>query len=518
MNNIKFLYDIVDLLSVNEKLSDIFHRVYLILESNFGSKNFVLVDGSKVIFGYGREIKNLLRVVKLDGNLQIGETYCGMDFGEYKVYFDFKLNPIRESLVLLYSILKNFFSNYSKFEYIYKRFKYLKSLVFAVEPIMYETSIKSAFSQSLISFVTFTQVERGAILSFDGKSSKVIASVELDKDLLKLVSPEIHQSIKVKKDITLFKELDNTKNKYLITIVPLVDLGEVKGVMVLVFGKDKKALDETDREVLRVISFILTHRLKLYETNLNLIKAKKRAEELSRLKSEFVANVSHELRTPLNAILGFVELLKMGNFSKEEEIKYLDYILSSGYSLLSMVNNILDLSKIEAGMMKPVLQEIDLEELITDLKNYAGILARNKGIEFFIYKSHNIPKKIISDYTMVRSIINNLLSNAIKFTDKGWVKFWVYTKDENLIFKVEDTGVGIKEGDLKKIFDTFVQLESTRNKRYPGTGIGLSLSQKFAEMLNARIIPKTKGLGNGTVFYFVLPILLTPSEEGLKPT
>ncbi|MGC8870509.1 MAG: sensor histidine kinase [Brevinematia bacterium] len=505
MYNSKFLSSIVDVLVINERLSDIFQRVFLIFESEVGTKNFVLSEETKIIFATGRKIKDILRNFNYESDLHISETFCAMNLGNYKLYFDFNVLIPREYLNIIFSILKNFLSNYSKFEYIYKRFKYLKSLIFAIEPIIYETSLKYSFSQSLVSLTTFTSINKAAVLSFENKKINIIASIDLDKELLKMFNSEIIRSAKLKKDFYLIKDLGKGQ-KQIVSIVPLVDLGEVRGFIFSIFDPEKKELDETDKEILKIISFVMTHRLKLHETNLNLIKAKKRAEELSRLKSEFVANVSHELRTPLNAILGFVELLKMGNFSKEEEMKYLDYILSSGINLLSMINNILDLSKIEAGAMKPIFSEIDIDELLDDVRKHSEILAMNKGIEFYLYKSKNLPNKISSDYTMVKSIITNLISNAIKFTDNGWVKVWTYLKDKHLIFRIEDTGIGMKKEDLNKIFETFTQLEGVRNKKHPGTGIGLSLSKKFADMLGAKIIPKTKGVGKGTIFYFALPI------------
>ncbi|MGC8965123.1 MAG: sensor histidine kinase, partial [Brevinematia bacterium] len=373
MYNSKFLSSIVDVLVINERLSDIFQRVFLIFESEVGTKNFVLSEETKIVFATGRKIKDILRNFNYESDLHISETFCAMNLGNYKLYFDFNVLIPREYLNIIFSILKNFLSNYSKFEYIYKRFKYLKSLIFAIEPIIYETSLKYSFSQSLVSLTTFTSINKAAVLSFENKKINIIASIDLDKELLKMFNSEIIRSAKLKKDFYLIKDLGKGQ-KQIVSIVPLVDLGEVRGFIFSIFDPEKKELDETDKEILKIISFVMTHRLKLHETNLNLIKAKKRAEELSRLKSEFVANVSHELRTPLNAILGFVELLKMGNFSKEEEMKYLDYILSSGINLLSMINNILDLSKIEAGAMKPIFSEIDIDELLDDVRKHSEIL------------------------------------------------------------------------------------------------------------------------------------------------
>lgn len=503
--NESFLKDISNFLSLGVKINEIFRRIGEFLKSNLSTNNFLFCSSEGVIYQFGSKdcviFKNVFNNGKDNFYCDQSGSYMNFD-NKYYLFFDFDHSCDTSHIYSLYLMLDVFLKGYERFESIHSRFKYLKSLVFAIEPLIYEVSIKNAFSQSLISLTTFTDIEKAVITTVSGGRINVISSVGVDVDFVR--SKEILQ--KVRSVVSSNKdEFFLSLSGSLVGIVALGDFKDIRGLLIVVFRQGKSEITEIDKEILKILSFVITHRIKLHEINVNLVKSKKRAEELSKLKSEFVANVSHELRTPLNAILGFVELLKMGEFSKEDQNKYLDYIMSAGVSLLNMINNILDLSKIEAGYMKPTITEFSLSDIIDDVKKYGEILAKNKGISFFVYDL--VGELVIrTDYTMLKSILINLVSNAIKFTDNGWVKLQIFLKDQSLVFKVEDTGIGIEEHNLKKIFETFVQLEEARTKKHQGTGIGLSLSKKFADMIGARIIPKTKGLGKGAIFYVVMPI------------
>ncbi|MEN2997733.1 MAG: HAMP domain-containing sensor histidine kinase [Brevinematia bacterium] len=500
--------ELLEVLSVGSKLSEIFQKISVIFSIKFGTKNFFFGNQREIIYGFGnkstKHILNLIRETQEQINYK--DVECVMKLNNYFLYFDINSFTSKEEIILSYAIIDNFLKNHEKFETIYTRFKYLKALVFSIEPLIYEISIKNALSHSLISLTTFTDIDKAIIAILSNKRMEVVSAIGIEKEILK--NKEI--LINIKKILSGEKEIflniatsQNNKHR-LVGIVPLREFNETKGILLVEFKETKESVTEIDKEILKILSFVMTHRIKLYEMNINLIRAKKRAEELSRLKSEFVANVSHELRTPLNAILGFVELLKMGDFPKSEQDKYLDYIMFAGTSLLGMINNILDLSKIEAGAMKPIFTRIQVKEISEELERYGKVLSKNKNIDFYI-ENNTGDMTINTDYMMIKSILVNLISNAVKFTEKGWVKVSIYTKPNNVIFKIEDTGIGMKESDLKKIFTPFTQLENVRNKRFSGTGIGLSLSKKFADMLNAKIIPKTKGVGKGCIFYVVLP-------------
>lgn len=503
-----FIKELSDTLIIGSKLSDIFQKVHIIFSTKYGTKNFFFGTTKKIIYGIGdKNLNQILNMVKLSSEeINYKDVDCVMKFSNnYFLYFDINNFTTKEDILITFSIIDNFLKNIQRFESIYNRFKYLKALVYSIEPLIYEISIKNALSQALISLITFTEIEKSIVAIISGKKLEVISNIGIQKEILKTpqVKKYISQIIRTKKEVFTKMDVCNENKNKMVGILPLGDFNEIKGIIIVVFNSQKDTIDEIDKEILKILSFVITHRIKLYELNLNLLKAKKKAEELSKLKSEFVANVSHELRTPLNAILGFVELIKIGEFSREEEIKYLDNIMSAGTSLLNMINNILDLSKIEAGGMKPIITQISIEELIDDIKRFGEVLAKNKGIEFIVENNLSI-KTIESDYSMLKSILINIISNGIKFTDKGWVKVSAYQQNNKIIFRIEDTGIGIKESDINKIFLPFVQLEEVRNKKHSGTGIGLSLASKFANMIGAKIIPKTKGLGKGCIFFVVL--------------
>ncbi len=500
--------DIVKSAEETTKLNEFIEQLFFVLSYHLDTKNYFFLENDRVVF----EIKESGFFLPPDIHSIVGpfysEKFCLARTGKYLVAFDVNKSISRSSIEVITALIPTIISHKTKFDFVYKYLKYLKSLVYAIEPLIYETDIRQAMLHSMISITTFTDIERIFVALTRGPRIKVISSVEVNDELMRKIENDYQEFIKsaiTDKREVIFEIFENNV-KFLATIIPLGDIEKVKGVLFASFKHDKSEISEMDKEILKIISFLVTHRLKLHEINEYLIKARREAERLSRLKSEFVANVSHELRTPLNAILGFIELIKIGNFPKEEELKYLDYISMSATSLLNMINNILDLSKIESGRIEIHLEDVDLREFLAEVYKSSKILCLNKGIELRVRLEKSLPQFIKTDQMMLRSILTNLLSNAIKFTDDGHVRLDVYKRNSFIIFRVEDTGVGMKEEDMEKIFDAFVQLESVRNKRFPGTGIGLSVSQKFAQMLGGKIIPKTKGIGKGSIFYLVLPM------------
>jgi len=510
-----FVKDIVKTAEETTKLSEFIERLFITFSFYFETKNYFFLEKNQVIYSVKEDNFYLPPNIQDTEKIFFNERFCVVKTEDYILAFDLNKVVSKNDVEIVSSIVSSFILQKSKFDFVYKHLKYLKSLVYAIEPLIYETDIKQAILHSIISLTTFTDMEKILVSTFVGNKLKTISSIEIDEDLMMRIESGyyrefINKAISEKKEV-VFKMLES-ENNTLATVIPLGDLKEIKGVFFTSFRQSKDNLSEMDQEILKITSFLITHRLKLHEINEYLIKAKKEAERLSNLKSEFVANVSHELRTPLNAILGFVELIKIGNFPRDEEMKYLDYISMSATSLLNMINNILDLSKIESGKMELHYENINLKELLLEVLNNGKVLCFNKGIEFKLRMEKALPQEIKSDQMMLRSILTNLVSNAIKFTEEGYVRMDVYKKENFLIFKVEDTGVGMKEEDIGKIFKSFVQLESVRNKRFPGTGIGLSVSMKFAQMLGGKIIPKTKGIGKGSIFYFILPLKVNSSN------
>lgn len=247
-----------------------------------------------------------------------------------------------------------------------------------------------------------------------------------------------------------------------------------------------------------------------------------RAEELSRAsryKSEFLANMSHELRTPLNSSLILAKLLAdnpKGNLS-EEQVRFSQSIYSAGNDLLNLINDILDISKVEAGKLELTPENIVLAHLVSSLRNTFEPMANQKHLQFEISISHGTPVTLVTDRQRVEQILKNLLSNAIKFTDAGKVSLTVSQHANGQIaFAVQDSGIGIRPDLQGIIFDAFHQADGTTSRRYGGTGLGLSISRDLSSLLGGAITLESRE-GKGSCFTLLLPTAWTPAQQ-LPPT
>jgi signal transduction histidine kinase/DNA-binding response OmpR family regulator/HAMP domain-containing protein len=233
---------------------------------------------------------------------------------------------------------------------------------------------------------------------------------------------------------------------------------------------------------------------------------KEKAEESTKLKSQFLASMSHELRTPMNSILGLTELIleraNLDNRNKER----LKVVLNSGRRLMSLINDILDLSKIESGKMEVHDEDVLLEELIEEVSNTINPLALEKGLNFNIRRDCNTRIIINTDRGRVVQVLLNLLGNAVKFTEKGKVELAVsVTSDRMLKFSVSDTGIGISKQNQEAIFEEFRQLDGTTTRKYSGTGLGLAICKKIIDLLGGSIgVDSIEG--KGSTFSFTIPI------------
>lgn len=262
-----------------------------------------------------------------------------------------------------------------------------------------------------------------------------------------------------------------------------------------------------------------THELRLTNQKLQqeVIQRKKaqlEAEKADRAKSKFLANMSHELRTPLNAILGFTQLMLRSKSLTPEDLEKLDIINQSGSHLLGLINEILEMSKIEAGCLTLENQSCDLDKMLAGLEKMLSLKAKAKGLKFNIEQIDEIPQYIATDENKLRQVLINLLSNAIKFTDRGHIILRVGSKqqqekDIQLWFAVEDTGAGIAPEELNNLFAPFVQT-TTGIKSYEGTGLGLAISQQYVELMGGKITVSSV-LGQGTKFNFTIQAKLAES-------
>jgi len=251
------------------------------------------------------------------------------------------------------------------------------------------------------------------------------------------------------------------------------------------------------------IDYVKTEELKILRV---------KAQNASKAKSDFLANMSHELRTPLNAIIGYSEML-MEEAEDDELDTYADdlnKINSSGEHLLTLINDILDLSKIEAGKMEMHIEEFEFEKHLIQIEATAKPLVEKNGNEFVIEKPDNL-EKLTNDQTKLRQILFNMISNAAKFTKKGTVTLGITKYDEKVRFAVTDTGIGMNAEQLGKVFEEFTQAESSTSKDYGGTGLGLPISKKMTEMMGG-VMEVESEEGRGTTFSITIPIVIQEEE------
>lgn len=272
---------------------------------------------------------------------------------------------------------------------------------------------------------------------------------------------------------------------------------------------DEKIKEELTKEKIEALEA-------LEESQKALKAAVIRAESADRAKSDFLANMSHEIRTPINAILGMNELINRE--SSEKTIKeYSSNVADAGNTLLALINDILDFSKIEAGKMEIVPEEYELTDLIREVNNMIGIRCKEKGLEYIVKVNEEIPNKLFGDETRIRQIMINVLNNALKYTDTGSVTLKIdyeKTDDNNidLIISSIDTGIGIKEEDIEKLFESFKRIDLEKNRKREGTGLGLTITKSFIDLMDGSIDVSSE-YGKGSTFTVRIPQKVMGTEK-----
>ncbi len=307
------------------------------------------------------------------------------------------------------------------------------------------------------------------------------ASPEEREDIIKVIQKEGRVSNRIVK----FRRFDNSEMDIMISIIPIVYDG-------------KKALLS--------IMVDLTERIQMEQ---DLHEAKEEAISANKSKSEFLANMSHEIRTPMNAIMGFTELLD--EEVKETRLKgYVKTIRNAGSTLLTLINDILDLSKIEAGKLEITKRATNVYDLSEEVLSIFMMSVRGKDVNLILNIDENIPKSLLLDDVRLRQVLVNIIGNAVKFTQKGYIKLHMnasnvddHLSKMDLEVIVEDTGMGINENQIESIFQSFEQQSGQDNRKYGGTGLGLSISKRLTEMMNGKISAEsTEGKGSKFFLHF----------------
>jgi PAS domain S-box-containing protein len=289
-------------------------------------------------------------------------------------------------------------------------------------------------------------------------------------------------------------------------------------------------ISDVDRRILgiQVLSHDITH---LKDSERTLAKSKEAAEAANRAKSQFLANMSHEIRTPLNGLVGMLQLLEMTDLTEEQK-EYTYLAISSSNSLLTVINDILDYSKMEAGKMIMEKVAFNLHELLREIVGLFQPSLRNKNLDLLVTIEEDLPELLVGDSFRVRQVLNNLIGNAVKFTSKGKIEVGVRRVEETdqtikLEWAVRDTGIGVKQHKLKSIFSSFNQADNSTTRDYGGTGLGLSISNGLVELMQGEIWAESEeGLGSRFYFTTVMDKLSDdngpggenqPVEEAAKP-
>jgi PAS domain S-box-containing protein len=274
-------------------------------------------------------------------------------------------------------------------------------------------------------------------------------------------------------------------------------------------GSEKKvafnatpAGSENEQKVVLVIFKDIT---KQEEFEIEMIKAREHVEETDRLKTAFLANISHEIRTPMNGIIGFSGMLLDPGMSGDRLKHFVELIITSCNHLLDLINDIIDLSRIEAGQIEVQNKEFFLNDLLNDLYHFFLYTAQSKGIKLLLNPGLEMQQsKVLSDDMKLRQVLVNIISNALKFTSEGTVEFGYHIKNKEIEFYVSDTGIGIDKVHFKTIFERFSQADNSSTRQYGGTGLGLPISKSFVEILGGRIWLES-AIGKGSTFYFSTP-------------
>lgn len=394
-------------------------------------------------------------------------------------------------------------------------------------------SIDPAIKQSLARIGEFVGADRAYIFDYNfteqtGTNTyewcrdrvspciEMLQSVPMDQFRVWVEAHRKGETIKVEKVSELprggLRELMESQDVMSLLTIPLILNGQAIGFVGFDSVREIHSYSDHEEQLLQVYAQMLVNLRERLEKEEKLIAAKVQAEESNRLKTAFLQNMSHEIRTPMNAILGFLGLLREPEIKGDLREDYVDIVDISGQRLLATINDIIEISKIEAGQAEVIYSDVNISEMMRFHHDLFKLAADKKKLSFTI--SEKIPSSISvirTDKHKFESILTNLINNAIKFTHHGSVEFGNYVEDDYLVFYVKDTGVGVPVHRLDAIFDRFVQADVSSTRPYEGSGLGLSIAKAYIELLKGEIWVDSE-VNKGSTFFFSVPIVRSGSQ------
>jgi len=296
--------------------------------------------------------------------------------------------------------------------------------------------------------------------------------------------------------------------------VPLTDDQKTIGIIVVQSYTNPKAYNEKSALLLEMVATQLSNVIQRSKMIQALISAKEKAEESDRLQSAFLANMSHEIRTPMNGILGFLELLSEPDLEEENKKEYIEIVNNSGRRLLNTINDIIEISKIEAGQSKVSYGDVNIGEVMKFHYDFFLPQAIEKGLAMNVSTQIMGPQGLIrTDRHKLDGILTNLIKNAIKFTEKGTIEFGNYLENEWLVFYIKDSGRGISKDRFEAIFERFVQADQNLTRAHEGSGLGLSITKAHVRALGGKIRVESEP-GKGSTFFFTIPYVPVKEKKG----
>ena len=286
-------------------------------------------------------------------------------------------------------------------------------------------------------------------------------------------------------------------------IAPLVLSDDFWGFIGFDDCRNERVFSESEASILRSAGLMIANMINKSEITVKLKKALVQAQDANYAKSVFLSNMSHEIRTPMNAIIGMGDLLAHERLT-ERQAGYVDDIVISAKSLLEIINDILDFSKIESGKLELYPVDYNFSALIDNIESMFIYVAHKKGLEFKLECGENLPDYVYGDDLRLRQILTNICGNAVKFTENGYVSLRITVSGKNLCFEIKDTGIGIRGEDMPKLFSAFEQVDKSINRSVVGTGLGLSLSKSFVDMMGGEIKIESE-YGSGSTFTIIVP-------------